>query len=437
MSGLGLSQKLGAGYNRLVAPGRDLQWLAEPGFRLARQAHRSRWMQRPLGQDRSSPGRLIDATRVLVIRPDRIGDVVLSSAFLRELRRSLPPDASVTLLTRPEVYPLVQYCPYVDEVLTYAWQPGWNRSRRRRYRQAWSLARQRLWSQRFELAILPRWDVDQDNATVIAYLSGACMRAGFVQDISLAKAGGATFERLLTHPFLQPMIRHEVEHSLEMVRFLGGRVEDTGLELWLSEADHTFASRFLTGHHHDHARPLVALAAATGEAKRDWPLERYAALAVWLQQAWGARVLLIGGPKDRDRANVIQQALSGQGIIAAGEANLRQTAALLKLCTLYVGGDTGPMHMAAAAGARVVEISCHPASGSTSSPNAPERFRPWGEGHIVLQPATALSPCDLQCESRDSHCITQIEVERVQEAIGAVGAIAVGAIAEGWEPRNR
>lgn len=413
-----LSQTLGTAYNRLVAPGRDLQWLAEPGFRLARRGHRPRLWQGGDGYiARSLPGRLIDVRRVLVIRPDRIGDVVLSSAFLRELRRSLSSDARVTLLTRPEVYALVEYCPYVDEVLTYAWQPKWNRSRRRRYQQAYTLARQHLWSQQFELAILPRWDVDQDNATVIAYLSGARMRAGFVQDISLANARGGSFDRLLTHPFLQPIIRHEVEHSLEMVRFLGGRVEDRGLELWLTEADQSFAYRFLTEHGHDHARPLVAVAAATGEAKRDWPLDRYAALAVWLQQARGARVLLIGGPKDRDRAGVIQQVLLGQGIIAAGEANLRQTAALLQLCTLYVGGDTGPMHMAAAAGARVVEISCHPANGSPTSPNAPERFRPWGEGHLVLQPATALSPCDVQCEAREAHCITQISLERVQEAV--------------------
>lgn len=397
------SQKIGFVYNRLIPPGRDLQVLAEPLFRLQGR--------------RRPPEPLLAARRVLVIRPDRIGDVVLSSPFLRELRRSLPADAHITLLTRPEVRELVALCPYVDEVLSYRWEMAWNRSRRIRYSRALALAREHLWPRHLELAILPRWDVDRDNALVIAYLSGAAVRVGYVQQTSLALRRGEDFTGLLTHPFRQPHIRHELEHGLEMVRWLGGRVEDDRPELWLGDDDRAWARQFLAQHGHDAARPLVALAPGTGEPKRNWPLERYTALAVWLQAEMGARVLLIGGPQEQPAAEAIQTALGGRGMVAAGRAGLRHTAALLEHCALYVGGDTGPMHMAAAAGATVVAISCHPQTGSPASPHAPVRFGPWGAGHLVLQPPTPLPPCTDQCLAREPHCITGVSYEAVQEAV--------------------
>lgn len=396
-------QKIGFVYNRLIPPGRDLRLLAEPLFRLQGR--------------RRPPERLLDARRVLVIRPDRIGDVVLSSPFLRELRRSLPPDAHITLLTRPEVRELVALCPHVDEVLTYRWEMAWNRSRRIRYAQALALAREHLWSRRFELAILPRWDVDQDNALVIAYLSGAAYRVGYVQQVSLARRRGEDFTDLLTHRYPQPRIRHELEHGLAMVRWLGGHVEDDRPELWLSDDDRAWARQFLAQYGHDGGRPLVALAPGTGEPKRNWPLERYTALAAWLQAEMGAAILLIGGPQEQAAAERIQAALAGRGLVAAGRAGLRRTAALLEHCTLYVGGDTGPMHMAAAAGATVVAISCHPQTGSPASPNAPVRFGPWGPGHIVLQPPAPLPPCTEQCLAREPHCITAVSYEAVQGAV--------------------
>ncbi len=397
------SQRLGAVYRRLVPPGRDLQLLAEPLFRL--QGRR-----RPLA-------RLLDARRVLVIRPDRIGDVVLSSAFLRELRRSLPADAHVTLLTRPEVRELVALCPYVDDILTYRWERSWNRSHRLRYHRAWTLARTQLWRRGIELAILPRWDVDQDNALVIAYLSGAAYRVGYRQQVSLARAAGGDFSGLLTHAYFQPHIRHEVEHNLAMVRWLGGRVEEERLELWLDADDRLWAQVFLAQQGYRRERPLVALAPGTREAKRNWPLDRYTALAVWLQAELGAAVLLIGGPQEQSLAEAIQAALGDGGIVAAGRAGLRQTGALLEHCALYIGGDTGPMHMAAAAGATVVAISCHPRHGSPASPNAPVRFGPWGQGHIVLQPEAALPPCHEQCTAREPHCITAVSYEKVRDAV--------------------
>ena len=96
-------------------------------------------------------GREIDisqAKRVLVVRLDEIGDVVMTTPFLRELRRNLP-DAWITLVVKPQIYDLVELCPYVDEVLTYNWSTNGNatqhRQQLRRHGRALRLAWKSLW----------------------------------------------------------------------------------------------------------------------------------------------------------------------------------------------------------------------------------------------------------------------------------------------------
>ena len=107
-------------------------------------------------------------------------------------------------------------------------------------------------------------------------------------------------------------------------------------------------------------------------------------------------------------------------INVVGKATLRQTGAFLKRCHLYVGNDAGPMHLAVAAGVPVIEISCHPLDGSQWHPNSPKRFGPWGVLHRVLQPLNALVPCSEGCIADRAHCILDISVEQVKQAISSL-----------------
>jgi len=389
-------------YKRLVPAPIDLRIAGEIWFTLA-------------GRRGSKPG-LANAQRILVIRPDRVGDIILTSPFLRELRRNLCAGARVSLLVRPLMADLVAHCPYVDEVITYRWDTQNNRFRFRRYAEAFSLARTLLWSRHFDLAVIPRWDVDQRNAQVTAYLSGARQRAGFVQPNSAWSVPGGNFETLLNQGFHEPAIRHEVEHMLRLIELLGGSVSDDTLELWLDDADRTFAHDFLQTHGYDPERPLVVMGPGAGEPKREWPAERFAAVATAVQGDPGVQVLTIGGVEDREKCEIIVRASGNKIMNAAGLTTLRQMAALLQYGDVYVGGDSGPMHMAAAAGAFVVEISCHSRMGLPGSPNSPLRFRPWGVPHIVLQPDRALLPCGEHCIANEPHCINDVHFSQVLAA---------------------
>ncbi len=403
--------RLKAWANRALAPRRPLLALGESFFYLAGR------------RSRLGPPALASVTRVLVIRPDRIGDLVLTTPFLRELRRNLAPGAWVTVLVEPAVVSLIRECPYVDEVLTYSWNRPDNKWWWRRYRHALALARNALWMRRFDLAILPRSDTDLYNATVVAYFSGAPWRVGYAEPQTPFNPTMG-LDGFLSMPVRDATIRHELENGLRLIELLGGQVADEAPELWLAPEDRAHVSAFLREHGWNGQASLVALAPGAGEPRRTWPLERYAEVGRWLQAEFGVCLVIVGGPSDRSAAEALVVMLDAPVIDAAGQLTLRQTAALLEHCALYVGGDTGPMHLAAAAKAAVVEISCHPATATAASPNSPVRFGPRGVPNRILQPAAPLAPCGDRCTAKEPHCITAVTIMDVKNAAAELLAAA-------------
>jgi heptosyltransferase-2 len=93
------------------------------------------------------------------------------------------------------------------------------------------------------------------------------------------------------------------------------------------------------------------------------------------------------------------------------------SAALIARSALYIGMDTGPMHLAAACGVPVVEISCHPLSGRSEQANSPSRFGPYATRSRILRPARPLAPCVDSCVVlHGSHCISQVRATQVIDA---------------------
>jgi ADP-heptose:LPS heptosyltransferase len=356
------------------------------------------------------------ASRILVLRLDAIGDVVLTSPFLRELRRSAP-QARITLVVNREIHNLVELCPYVNEVLVFDRRPAGGFARPRRYARGITLAA-KLWRRRFDLAILPRWGPDHYRATHLAYLSGAVRRIAYSERSSGLKALlNRGYDRLLTQAVSGAGVKHEVERNLDLLRFLEGEVEDSRLELWLAEEDRTFARQILGERSVQDGELLLAFAPGAGEKKRCWPVDRWIELGRRLRQEYALRIVLVGGNSEAALGKQIEDALGDNVINLTGRATLRQTGAILERCLLTVSNDSGPVHLAAAAGSPVVEISCHPRGGDPEHHNSPTRFGPWQVPHIVSQPESTVSCCKDSCTADVPHCILGIEVAEVQKAV--------------------
>lgn len=357
---------------------------------------------------------------MLVVRTDEIGDLVLMSAFLRELRANLP-SAWITLVVKTGALGLSRHCPHVNEVIGYEWEgsPKWG-AMRRLLSEA-RFARSKLLPRRFDLALLPRWNSDYYGASHLAYLSGAARRVAYSEKVSRVKARfNRGFDRLFTDLLTDDTSKHEVERNLAVLQYLGGTVSSDALELWTSREDAHFAADMIRDAGISSQDLIVALGVGSRGPRKTWPAENFLAVARWLRDARGARVIIVGDRTDVASGQRIADALGGAAVNLAGRTSLGQLAEVLKRASLFIGNDSGPKHIAAAAGVPVVEISWHPRS-ARDIDESPAAFGPWRTPSQVLQPERALDPCDDTCRSLDAaHCITQVSVEQVTAAAAAL-----------------
>lgn len=408
---------------------------------VTRQAMRTVAFSVRLGGRKALPGRVealrpldevvVTAERILVVALAEIGDAVLLSPFLKSLRATAP-GAQITLVVRPGVASLFVACPYVDEAVVYG--PSVGRALRPLILpwRARAFAHQCLSQRRFDLAVIPRWDTDHYLATAVAFFSGAPRRIGFSERVNPRKAVlNAGFDTLLTDIVPDSGDWHEVRRHASLISALGGTGAEDHLEAWPALADIARADEFV------HASTptgggLIALGVGASDPRRRWPATRFAELASVLVNGWPERIVVIGAASDGEIARCISSRVGRRVTPFVPDRTLGETAALLRMCKLFVGNDSGPLHLAAAAGVPCVEVSCHPSGADPRHHNAPERFGPWGVPSKVLQPK---QPADVRCRdgctSSTPHCILNVSVADAVVACGQLLCREITVLAPG------
>jgi len=304
-------------------------------------------------------------------------------------------------------------------VMTYDWRVSGPAGVLKGHFRALALAATRLWRRRFDLAILPRWDADYYHATYLIYFSGAARRVGYSERVVARKQEiNAGFDRMLTDALADTSAIHEVDQYLEVLRFLGVEISDNRLELWLDPKDRLLAQKLLAQHGMARDDGVIALGPGASLPKKCWPVERFVELGRALVGEYDARFVVVGGPQDGSLGLRLESELGSSRVLnLAGRTTLRQTAAVLECCCLSVTNDTGPMHLAAAAGSPAVQIAWHPRGSPSTDPDSPARFYPWGVPHVVVQSEQATNPCRDSCQSSEPHCILGIQADQVLEAV--------------------
>jgi heptosyltransferase-2 len=317
----------------------------------------------------------------------------------------------------PRFVNLVELCPHVNEVLTFDPRFMGRTGRLQTHFRALHFARAYLWPRKFDLALLPRWGADASHAAFVGYFSRAKCRVGYSENVSSLKQNlNRHCDVFFTRTLDDRKPKHEVVRNLDFLRAVGGTAHDDTLELWLTEEDREQARKTLASRGVRHTDLVLGMAPGAGHPKRLWPIDRFVELGRFLEKEFGARLLIVGGPDDADRASRLTEELGSTAVNVSGGMTLRQTAALLTQTRLLVSNDSGPMHLAAAAGAAVLEISCHPVGGDPGHANSPVRFHPWSNQHAVLQPREPIAPCSSACEQRSAHCILGVSLDAAKTA---------------------
>jgi ADP-heptose:LPS heptosyltransferase len=369
---------------------------------------------RRLGRRSESAPAPAEADRILLVLLGKIGDVVLASGLVRELRAARP-DARIDAVVRPETASLVSRCPHLDAAIPFRAPAGGRFWRLARHRAALALAVSRLLPARYDLALCPRYDADLDHGAFVAYLSGAPRRAGWTEVSTPARAAWNRGEDVLfTDRMAVPGTLHEAARNLIFLGGLGFPVRRPDLEVWTTPEDEEAAAEVAPA-----GAEFALLAPGAGEPKRRWPLDRFAELGRRLLAERGGEILVTGDPGEREAAAALARSIGRGARSVAGLLDLPALAALAGRARVVVAADSGPLHLAAAAGAPVVGISCHPADGDPDHPNSPLRFGPLGELCAVVRPERTAPPCRGGCEADRPHCILGVSVADVASRIPA------------------
>ena len=335
--------------------------------------------------------------RILVARLDSVGDCVLSSAFLAALRQRFP-KAHLTGAFSALTSPLFEHCPLFDRILSIP--PGPTSS--------W----QALVGAPYDLAILPRWDVDYWSTRHLAILSQAPVRLGFDRGpYRYDQSNDGWAKAYFTDLVRTQSDLHEALKGWDLLKYLGmdGPMPDP--QLWIPEASTRWAADFAK--HHRLGR-FAVLTVSAASKNRIWPVQNFLPVIDQLRRLTNWRFVVVGARDALESGAWLQRMRPEAVVCATGSVPLLSTVALIALSDIYIGMDTGPMHLAAASKVPVVEISCHPVSGGIDHPNSPKRFGPYATPHRTLQPVQPLAPCIDGCSILDSpHCITQIQASQV------------------------
>ncbi len=355
------------------------------------------------------------ANRYLIVQLADIGDLILSTPALAALREAQP-DAHIALLTTSHAAPVLKGANLVDEIVTF----GQGQAER-----SWAFLKPNNLQQ-----ILALRDGQYDAVIFFHHftLKLGTAKYAFIAYSTRAKQrigldnGNGWFlnERLPDEGF---GAKHQAQYWLDLIGLIGASSSPRPAQIGRETFDISLSER----------KTVVIHAGSGGYSlARRWDAGKFAVLADRLQQDLNAQIVLVGGKGDDSAA--VKGLMKSTPIDLTGETSLPQLAEVIASTDLFIGADSGVMHMAAATGTPMIAIF---------GPSNPDAWSPWNPGGktIILRSAPECSPCSYVghgvglrdgCPART--CMRMVSVEQVY---GAAKRILMNdPVGEGLRPSN-
>jgi lipopolysaccharide heptosyltransferase II len=295
------------------------------------------------------PEKWREARRILCVRLDSMGDVLMTAPAMRALAQSLP-ESRLALLTSPAGAEAGRLIPAIKDVLVY--DAPWMKSTvaRTLSRYDWTMI-ETVKAQCFDAAVIfTVYSQSALPAALFSYLAGIPLRLAHCRENPY---------HLLTDWIRDPepevCIRHEVRRQLDLVASIGASVSDDRLSIHVSDGtaariDHLLKSLVKPD------RPWIVIHPGASAASRRYPQELFAEAARRLVHAIDCRILWTGSALERDVIESIQGAMHNPSCSLAGHLSLEEFGALLARAPLLLSNNTGAVHLAAAVGTPVVDL---------------------------------------------------------------------------------
>jgi len=292
---------------------------------------------------------------IVALTLNHIGDVLFTEPAITALRAGYLTDRLV-VITSPEGQAVLANHPAIDAL--------WVRKRTLTGR--WQLVgRLRKTAPRLVVSFSP----SSFGLALAAFLSGAPQRFGFsVRPVR---------RRFFTTALSFRLERHVADDYLALADGAGGKGERRLPRLFLTDDEREHAHQTLRALGWDGTTPLLGCHPFSSVTRKEWGDENFSAFLLWARERYGFHPIIFGSLAEQDRAERLTAQV--QGISAAGKLSLRVFIAAASWCAAFIGGDSGPVHIAAALGVPTLALY---------GPTDPQRTGPLGEQVVVVQSPT-------------------------------------------------
>lgn len=337
--------------------------------------------------------------RILIFNVNWLGDVLFSTAVIRNIRYNFP-DSFIACIVPRWCLPVLEGNPHLNEIIIF--------DEKERHKGLGGKLRfiRLLRSKKFDKVFLLHRSFSR---ALITWLVGIPERIGY-----------STWKRsfLLTQEIrpVSPDSLHRIDYYLNIASGAGLIVRDRFTEFFVGKTEEGAVEKFLAKGAVDKEDFLVGINPGGNWGPKRWPPANFATLAGALVKDFSAKVIITGGPQDMGLAREIEKGTGYKLIRACGELDLRQFGALCKRLDLFISGDTGPLHIADACGTKKIIALFGPTSLKITGPGN-------SKDAVILQKETG---CEIPCYTvgcRDNRCMQAVTPDEVIEKIRAQIAI--------------
>lgn len=331
---------------------------------------------------------------ILVVKLSAIGDVIHALPVSYAIKETYP-KAHLTWVVEPTAYDILAGNPYIDDIILF------EKKRFRTVRgflEEFRPFRHELRARKYDAAL----DLQGlFKSAVIVAQSGAKLRLGTAN----MREGSAYVSRPVQGAHAAG---HIVERYLDVARALGCRVDEVRFPVAVSPAEAASADALLAAEGVREDSRFVVLAIGANWPNKRWPMKYFAVLADWLYGEKFTPVLVGGGRLDESLVRDIEALAEVPPVNLVGRTSLKELAHIFTRAALVLGGDTGPVHLAAGFGAKTIMLM---------GPTDANRNGPYGQQQNAVEIPRACKACWKRACPKGLDCLAILSVEEVKEKI--------------------
>lgn len=336
---------------------------------------------------------------ILIIRTDRLGDIVLTTPAIKSLRTAYP-QARITLLVSPSTLEVIKDNPWVNEIMVDDRQgkhKGWL---------GFCQLIGELRSRKFDLVIVYH---TKKRTNLFCFLAGIPRRIGYKNN---------KFGFLLNWPLKDERHlgkKHESEYCLDVLRAMGIEIKAKEFHVSLDPNSEAWVDEFCRSNNLDKSLRFIAIHIGSSDPARRWPTYRYAELIDKLSADSHNRFVIVGDPSLAADGNDICKRSKAPVISTIGQTNLSQLVSLIKRCDLLISNDSGPVHLATGLYRPVISIFTRNQPGIN-----PTRWGPLGPKTAVVAVPEDSSISFAKSREMDTQFLELVETQQVFEVVDRI-----------------